>query len=336
MLVVHRRWWQVAVVLGLTGFAPSAAFAAGWADDFNDGSIAGSNPTWITNLGEPHNTGNFPGSYDPTSGDFVLTPLADEVETSQMSALVPIGFADTYIRAQGTVLPDPNNPANIGGNLVLTVRVDTTTLSGYLMYFDVGGNLNLQLFQGPTTADIGITYDAPFTAASEVVIELNAVGNQLNGFVWEASDPNGKPAEPQVTATITDFEPVINAGIAGIAYAEDDDGTIGVFRYVKAQDTPFIDVDPSNGDFDGDGDVDGADFLTWQRGLGLTGQPDATTGDSDDDGDVDAADLALWQSHFGGAPAVAAIGAVPEPASLALLAAGGMAIGGIRWRRRRS
>lgn len=44
MLVVHRRWRLVAAVLGLLGFAPSAGFAAGWFDDFNDGSITDNNP----------------------------------------------------------------------------------------------------------------------------------------------------------------------------------------------------------------------------------------------------------------------------------------------------
>lgn len=333
MLVVHRRWWQVAVILGLLGFVPSAALAAGWSDDFNDGSITDNNPvTWVTDLdfgGGP--SGFFPGIYSAASGDFLMDP-DDLSPTGQSSALVPISLGDTYIRTQGMVFPDPNDPNNTGGNLVVTARINPANLSGYLLYFDVGGSLNIQYLEGGDSFDIGTTFDAPFNASSEVIIELNVIGDQLNGYVWEASDPNGKPAEPQVTATDAQF----TAGMAGLAFAEDDFGTSGIYRYVAAQDTPFVDVDPSNGDFDGDGDVDGADFLTWQRGLGLTGQPDATTGDADDDGDVDAADLALWQSHFGGAPAVAAIGAVPEPASLALLAAGGVAIGAIRWRLRRS
>ncbi len=74
----------------------------------------------------------------------------------------------------------------------------------------------------------------------------------------------------------------------------------------------------NNADFDNDGDVDGADFLTWQRGLGLTGQPDKSTGDANGDHNVDAADLAIWQAHFGLPPGVGAMGAVPEPASVAM------------------
>lgn len=72
------------------------------------------------------------------------------------------------------------------------------------------------------------------------------------------------------------------------------------------------------GDFNSDLKVDGADFLLWQRG----GSPSP----------LSAADLATWKANFG-APAVAAVGAVPEPGSVALLA---MAVaGGIAVRRRR-
>jgi|GEM_PF-857396 len=51
-------------------------------------------------------------------------------------------------------------------------------------------------------------------------------------------------------------------------------------------------------DFDTDGDIDGSDFLAWQRGFGT---PNATPadGDADNDSDVDAADLTIWQSQFG-------------------------------------
>lgn len=331
MLVVHRRWRLVAAILGLAGFAPSAAFAAGWYDDFNDGSITDNNPVpWITDLG-----GFFPGTYDASSGDFKMTPIVDIGNDNQMSGFVPTNFTDTYVRTQGIVLPDPNDPANDGGNLVVLARVNPNTLSGYLLYFDVSGNLNLRILDGGVTFDIGTTVtEVDFNASSEVVIQLDVVGDQLSGYAWLADDPAGKPAEPQVTALATEWAPIFTAGLAGIAYAEDEDNTVGIFRYAAAQDTPFVDANPSNGDFDGDNDVDGADFLIWQRGLGLTGQPDATTGDADDDGDVDANDLALWKSHFGGPPAVAAIGAVPEPASLALLAGGGLAIAAIRWRRR--
>ncbi len=86
---------------------------------------------------------------------------------------------------------------------------------------------------------------------------------------------------------------------------------------------------PYNGEeFVFDGDVDGRDFLTWQRnyGFGLDGlgNPKFATrrhGDANRDRLVGDADLALWAENygFGGGPLLAASLAVPEPATALLL-----------------
>ncbi|WP_428303655.1 endonuclease [Lacipirellula sp.] len=84
-----------------------------------------------------------------------------------------------------------------------------------------------------------------------------------------------------------------------------------------------------NADFNGDGFVDGADFLSWQRGFG--GSASLATGDANGDGLVDAADLAIWQTQYGsGASPVAA---VPEPAACCLALAAGLAVTAVRRRR---
>jgi hypothetical protein len=74
-------------------------------------------------------------------------------------------------------------------------------------------------------------------------------------------------------------------------------------------------VEPPVGDadFDNDGDVDGRDFLMWQRGFGL---PDALNqdGDADDDDDVDGDDLIIWQTKYGETEPLVSSVAVPEPA----------------------
>jgi hypothetical protein len=53
-------------------------------------------------------------------------------------------------------------------------------------------------------------------------------------------------------------------------------------------------------DFDADGDVDGRDFLVWQRGFGISA-PHANRSDGDADLNlaVDAVDLAYWQNQYG-------------------------------------
>jgi hypothetical protein len=73
----------------------------------------------------------------------------------------------------------------------------------------------------------------------------------------------------------------------------------------------LIDLEETpDGDFDIDGDVDGRDFLVWQRG----GSPSSLSAD----------DLANWQANYGFGTLTAASTAVPEPTAgmlLALLAA---------------
>ena len=72
-------------------------------------------------------------------------------------------------------------------------------------------------------------------------------------------------------------------------------------------------VNELSADFDGDDDVDGRDFLAWQRGFG---KPNAakTDGDADNDLDVDGADLGLWQLEYGTAsPLVASSALNAEP-----------------------
>jgi hypothetical protein len=64
------------------------------------------------------------------------------------------------------------------------------------------------------------------------------------------------------------------------------------------------------GDFDGDEDVDGNDFLVWQRELGAgAGSP----ADGNGDGIVDGLDLTQWKDNFGSSSATAIAANVPEP-----------------------
>jgi hypothetical protein len=93
----------------------------------------------------------------------------------------------------------------------------------------------------------------------------------------------------------------------------------------------FVTGGGSDADYDNDADVDGNDFLLWQRQFGAT-VPAGTGADGNGNGLVDAADLSLWKAQFGATPATPAAAAVPEPAAclLTALALGGVALGGRR------
>lgn len=85
-------------------------------------------------------------------------------------------------------------------------------------------------------------------------------------------------------------------------------------------------TDPLNlslsADFDENGVVDGLDFFTWQQNLGILVNATHSQGDADGDGDVDDIDLAIYEIQYGTSPVVPTIVGIPEPGTwmLALLA----------------
>lgn len=73
-------------------------------------------------------------------------------------------------------------------------------------------------------------------------------------------------------------------------------------------------------DIHGDG-VDNVDLDFWSAGYGIVGDALLVDGDFDLDGDVDGADFLKWQRQFGsGVPTLQAATAVPEASSLKILA----------------
>jgi hypothetical protein len=99
---------------------------------------------------------------------------------------------------------------------------------------------------------------------------LNFVGNSLIGN-GRAVDTNGGAADPS--------------------------GSNFSFNFTQTA-TP-------SADFDVDGDVDGRDFLAWQRGYGTPAAVKAN-GDADNDTDVDGSDLVVWQGQYGTVPPLVA------------------------------
>ena len=92
-------------------------------------------------------------------------------------------------------------------------------------------------------------------------------------------------------------------------------------------------VSADDADFDADGDVDGDDFLAWQRNVGTATGATLAMGDSDADHAVDADDLTAWKTQFGQTGlGVSASSAVPEPTAAVLAALDALAVVfGRRW-----
>ena len=79
-------------------------------------------------------------------------------------------------------------------------------------------------------------------------------------------------------------------------------------------------VPEPNADFDGDGLIDAGDLAMWQNNFGLDAGAGPAEGDANGDGAVDGADFLEWQQQVAFPIEDPPLAAVPEPATLALLA----------------
>jgi hypothetical protein len=199
---------------------------------------------------------------------------------------------------------------------------------------------NLIVHVDPTTGAAQLRNDSPHTIAIEGY-SLFSPSNQLLPGTWNSLDdqnvsPNVFESAPTAgvlselvtvdAITLTGFQTYslgnlfTPGGTQNLTFeflVEDAaDAVPGAVSY-----GPAI-VAGNDADFDNDSDVDGRDFLTWQRGFGV-GTNNAT-GDADNNGVVNGADLTIWKQKFGLPAATGAVGAVPEPSSmlLAVLAGG--------------
>lgn len=101
------------------------------------------------------------------------------------------------------------------------------------------------------------------------------------------------------------FETITNKSSIGNSYLGAVTGSISgitTVQLLQEQASAITGVTPDSADFDADGDVDGRDFLGWQRIPGI-------------------GNLSAWQTDYGVNP-VSAVAAVPEPSMLASLIAG--------------
>jgi hypothetical protein len=96
-------------------------------------------------------------------------------------------------------------------------------------------------------------------------------------------------------------------GLSGLVPSLNIDALNGDIRLVLTAST-------LNGDFDSDGDVDGADFIAWQTNFPTASGATPADGDADGDTDVDGADFAAWQSGYPTSPGPGA-SPVPEPST---------------------
>jgi dockerin type I repeat protein len=186
----------------------------------------------------------------------------------------------------------------------------TIRVSADVPIYAVGGwfntNPDLQsvgfLFEDRTTANEPGYYLPGFGAMYPG--DNPSVGHEFVGIV----DPAGFTSVVLTGTLEVNEENVLEGGTIFGA----DDFTIGVPDGFISTDLP--------GDANGDGVVSDADYTIWADNYGSSGA-DVSMGDFNGDGEVTDADYTIWADNYG-----QTIGDVPEPASMAFLALGGLAL----------
>ncbi len=142
------------------------------------------------------------------------------------------------------------------------------------------------------TTTVTLVFDAPLAEAG---LDDDRTFYQTLAQTIKADHEDGTPVDPVPT-----FQFFMVFQGADDPFANPVQIVIDNFRLIG----PTATTDP--GDFDDDGDVDGRDFLVWQRG----GSPTP----------LSSADLIAWQSNFGVGPLNSSVSTIPEPSATMLLA----------------
>jgi hypothetical protein len=159
-------------------------------------------------------------------------------------------------------------------------------------------------------------------------------GSHANGKEWGSglgdvpNPPYGGTTGVGVNTLYTGYQWLLEAYGEGVF----NDWTTERHFYAMSELLTVVSDTPHPGDVDGDGDVDVVDLGLFEEQFG--GAPGDPSADFDGDGDVDLDDFTTirgnWGFPAGGAPLPGA--ATPEPATMTVLALGGLAV--LRRRRR--
>lgn len=196
---------------------------------------------------------------DDLTGSGVVTFFSEV----QLSHTIVYGNGDNVFFADVAVASDTGQPIRAEQSLIGTVAPGTPLLANQtLLGID-------PLLRGPieVAAYPGSVY---VLGSSSPAIDAGDSSLQQGGAGLPEFDQRGAPYARVVSGRID----------------------IGAFEVQSAGGELF-------GDFDEDGDVDGTDFLAWQRGFGTEPNAVAADGDATRNGSVDGNDLGVWQATYG-------------------------------------
>lgn len=330
--------WHHALATILTITMPVIATAGTIRHDRSDQlyqNLASSNPyeavgrfNWTSSSGGGLASGTLISTeWVLTAGHVVDDPLATNFQFT-------VG-GQSYGASEVIIHPDWNGNIQSGSDLAL-VRLDQSidTVSAAQLY---SGNQEV----GLTTTVVGFGktgdgFSGSYLAAGEKRAGQNLIGGlgDVVGYSSQSLMADFDFPDPAATGKgiSLDLEYLAAPGDSGGGWFIEDQGTTylaGVTSFGYAPDG-FVDssygdimgatrigdflswinsiVAPTTpGDFDGDGDVDGADLLQWQIGAGA---------------DYGPGDLNRWKGDYGSPAASGNISAVPEPKAMLVMLTG--------------
>ncbi len=195
---------------------------------------------------------------------------------------------------------------NSGGGSVFVLSGSESLVVGDLTFSSGSPSSVLSLAIGSSPGTLDVTGSVDLGTTSLLALNYTSGLSSMPGDTYQIMQSPGG-----ITGTFMNIQASADGRLWDINYFPNSI-TVTATAVVAA---------PVGADFNGDGIVDQLDLIIWQNNYGRTSPPSlADAGDADGDGDVDGRDLLIIQQKFGGPPLVAAVNAVPEPSSLALLA----------------
>lgn len=289
-------WCVLSLLLSLSGTITSNAETI-FFDDFHDVTASGN--IWTPDPG-------LPGHYEFLTGadnGFVLSPTEGSTMNSSTqrimaaSAKLPPSL-DISVRGRiSKMQPQPGGSGNIGFALNDFIIQGAINPKGSILIRAGNGNDDLEKL--PEFLDFDVSQE-------DVMIRLDAhqYENKVDVKFWAWPADSNMPIEPILTISespfVGNFETIHVWGNSARS-GDVNEFSSSIFKYVQV----FSKV----GDFNSDGQVNGSDFLAWQRGE----SPNPSS----------ASDLADWEANFGAAASLSANSIqVPEPATGIMLLIG--------------
>jgi hypothetical protein len=228
------------------------------------------------------------------------TITSEQLRNEAMARILEFFAVGIELSDLDLVLDNDNGPA-------VYTETGTWSLSSGIGY--AGGTY--KFVPVGAAATVTWSFSAPFAGQGEVFVQYVAGSNRASSASYQIETGNGtqnvnidQKSNSLTWVSLGSFD--FTAGNHSIVLnaATSSGGSVVIADAVRVVIPVPVE---ENADFDGDGDVDGRDFLTWQRGFGITGAATLSQGDANDDGNVDADDLAIWQSQYDVAPVVSQI-----------------------------